>query len=74
MNALEIKGDWNIAKGKLKQKWSKLTDDDLLYVTGKKEELFGRIQKSTGETREVIERAVEEATAFCRVAAAQHLP
>jgi uncharacterized protein YjbJ (UPF0337 family) len=74
MNTLEIKGDWNIAKGKLKQKWSKLTDDDLQYVAGKQEELFGRIQKSTGETREVVEKAVEEATSFCRVADAQHLP
>jgi uncharacterized protein YjbJ (UPF0337 family) len=40
MNTLEIKGDWNIAKGKLKQKGSKLTDDDLQYVAGKQEELF----------------------------------
>jgi uncharacterized protein YjbJ (UPF0337 family) len=74
MNTLEIKGDWNIAKGKLKQKWAKLTDDDLQYVAGKQEELFGRIQKSTGETREAIEKAVEEATSFCRVTDAQHLP
>jgi len=73
MNALEIKGDWNIAKGKLKQKWASLTEDDLQYVEGKQEELFGRIQKSTGETREEIEKAVEDATAFCRVADAQHL-
>ena len=70
MNTLEIKGDWNIAKGKLKQKWAKLTDDDLQYVAGKQEELFGRIQKSTGETREAIEKVVEEATS----ADAQHLP
>jgi uncharacterized protein YjbJ (UPF0337 family) len=74
MNTLEIKGDWNIAKGKLKQKWAKLTEDDLQYVEGKQEELFGRIQKSTGETREAIEKALEEATAFGRVADAQHLP
>jgi len=74
MNTLEIKGDWNIAKGKLKQKWAKLTDDDLQYVAGKQEEFFGRIQKSTGETREAVEKAVEEATAFCRVSDAQHLP
>ncbi len=49
MNTLEIKGDWNIAKGKLKQKWAKLTDDDLQFVQGKQEELVGRIQKRTGE-------------------------
>ncbi len=74
MNTLKIKGDWNMAKGKLKQKWATLTDDDLQYVEGKSDELFGRIQKSTGETRETIEKAVEEATSFCRVGDAQHLP
>ena len=56
MNTLKIKGDWNMAKGKLKQKWATLTDDDLQYVEGKHEELFGRIQKSTGETRAAIEK------------------
>ena len=61
MNTLEIKGDWNIIKGKLKQKWAKLTDDDLQFVEGKQEELLGRIQKATGETREAIENAVKEA-------------
>jgi uncharacterized protein YjbJ (UPF0337 family) len=61
MNKLEIKGDWNIAKGKLKQKWAKLTDDDLKYVNGKSDELLGRIQKRTGETREAIEKAIHEA-------------
>ena len=61
MTKLEIKGDWNITKGKLKQKWAKLTDDDLQYVEGKHDELFGRIQKATGETREAIEKAVKEA-------------
>jgi len=60
MNKLEIKGDWNITKGKLKQKWAKLTDDDLQYVDGKQDELFGRIQKCTGETREAIEKAFKE--------------
>ena len=61
MTTLEIKGDWNITKGKLKQKWAKLTDDDLQYVEGRHDELFGRIQKATGETREAIEKAVTEA-------------
>ena len=60
MNKLEIKGDWNIAKGKLKQKWAKLTDDDLQFVAGKEEELLGRIQKRTGEARESVERALNE--------------
>ena len=61
MNKLEIKGDWNIAKGKLKQKWADLTDDDLQYVEGKQDELVGRIQKRTGQAREAIEDAIREA-------------
>jgi uncharacterized protein YjbJ (UPF0337 family) len=60
MNSLEMKGDWNIAKGKLKQKWAKLTDDDLQYVDGKQDEMLGRIQKRTGESREAIEKAIKE--------------
>lgn len=60
MNKLEIKGDWNIAKGKLKQKWADLTDDDLQYVEGKQDELVGRIQKKTGAAREDIEDAIRE--------------
>jgi len=61
MNKLQVKGDWNVAKGKLKQKWAKLTDDDLSYVEGKQDELIGRIQKRTGENRAAIEKAVHEA-------------
>jgi uncharacterized protein YjbJ (UPF0337 family) len=57
MNKLKVKGDWNITKGKLKQKWAKLTDDDLQYVEGKNDELLGRIQKRTGETRELAGQA-----------------
>jgi len=65
MTKLEIKGDWNITKGKLKQKWAKLTDDDLQFVEGKSEEMLGRIQKRTGESREAVEKAVHEACASC---------
>jgi len=61
MNKLEVKGNWNIAKGKLKQKWGTLTDDDLTYVEGAENELVGRIQKRTGERRDAIEKAVHEA-------------
>jgi uncharacterized protein YjbJ (UPF0337 family) len=60
MTTLEIKGDWNITKGKLRQKWATLTDNDLRYVQGQGEELLGRIQKRTGETREAIELAIKE--------------
>ena len=64
-NKLEIKGDWNITKGKLKQKWAKLTDDDLQFAKGKQEELLGRIQKRTGETREAIYKAIKDASSCC---------
>lgn len=60
MNELAIKGNWNIAKGKLKQRWGDLTDDDLDYIEGKEEELVGRIQKRTGESREAVEEAINE--------------
>ena len=60
MNKLQITGNWNIAKGKLKQKWADLTDDDLDYVEGKEDELIGRIQKRTGQEREEIEKALKE--------------
>lgn len=65
MTTLEIKGDWNIIQGKLKQKWAKLTDDDLQYAVGKQEELLGRIQKRTGETREAVEKAIKESSGGC---------
>lgn len=65
MNTLVIKGNWNIAKGKLKEKWSKLTDNDLEYFEGKHDELYGRIQKRTGETLEAVQKAVKEASACC---------
>ena len=65
MTTLEIKDDWNITKGKLKQKWAKLTDDDLQYAEGKQEELVGRIQKRTGETREMVEKVIKESSGAC---------
>lgn len=57
MTTLEIKGDWNIIKGKLKQKWAALTEDDLKYEKGQQEELLGRIQKRTGATKEAVVEA-----------------
>lgn len=62
MNTTELKGNWNIAKGKLKQQYAQLTDDDLRYVEGKEDELFGRLQKKTGQTREALERYLERET------------
>jgi uncharacterized protein YjbJ (UPF0337 family) len=58
MNTLELKGRWNEIKGKLKQKYADLTDDDLKYTEGEDEELIGRLQKKLGKTKEEILDAV----------------
>jgi uncharacterized protein YjbJ (UPF0337 family) len=51
---LKIKGNWNELKGKIKQKYANLTDNDLLYEEGKEDELYGRLEKKTGRTKEQI--------------------
>jgi uncharacterized protein YjbJ (UPF0337 family) len=60
MNTQIIKGNWDIAKGKLKQRYAKLTDNDLRFVDGKEDELIGRIEKVTGERREVLEKFLND--------------
>jgi uncharacterized protein YjbJ (UPF0337 family) len=60
MNSQIIKGDWDIAKGKLKQKYAKLTDNDLRFVVGKEDELIGRLEKATGARREELERFLRD--------------
>lgn len=52
MNKLTIKGNWNELKGKIKQKYGQLTDEDLAYAEGKEDELLGRLQKKTGKTKD----------------------
>jgi uncharacterized protein YjbJ (UPF0337 family) len=54
MDKLEIKGNWNKWKGKVKQAYSNLTDDDLKYEEGKDEELLGRLQEKTGKTKDEV--------------------
>ena len=54
MTELEIKGSWNDVKGQMKQKYAQLTDDELLFVEGKDDELLGRLQKALGRTKEEI--------------------
>jgi uncharacterized protein YjbJ (UPF0337 family) len=61
MDKLEIKGNWNQAKGKLKQKYGQLTDNDLTFIEGKEEELLGRLQEKTGKTREELVKEINEA-------------
>lgn len=54
MDNLNLKGNWNVVKGKLKQNYGELTDDDLTYVEGKEDELYGRLQKKLGKTKEEV--------------------
>lgn len=57
---LEIKGNWDVLKGKLKQKFSKLTDDDLMFAEGKEDELLGRLEKKLGKTKEELRDTIEK--------------
>jgi uncharacterized protein YjbJ (UPF0337 family) len=59
MTNLQFKGSWNEAKGKLKQKYGQLTDDDLAFAEGKDEELLGRLQKKLGKTKEELRKEIE---------------
>ena len=54
MDTLRIKGNWNQLKGKIKQKYPDLTDDDLMFVPGKEDDLLGRIQRKTGKSRDEV--------------------
>ena len=56
---LNLKGNWNEVKGKVKQKYADLTDDDLLYEEGKDDELLGRIQKKAGKTKQEVKDWIE---------------
>ena len=60
MNTTEIKGNWNELKGKLKQKYANLTDDDLLFVEGKQDELIGRLEKKLGKTKDEVRKIIAE--------------
>jgi uncharacterized protein YjbJ (UPF0337 family) len=59
MTKLEFKGGWNEVKGKLKQKYAQLTDDDLAFAEGKDEELLGRLQQKLGKSKEDLRRELE---------------
>jgi uncharacterized protein YjbJ (UPF0337 family) len=60
MNKLSFRGNWNEIKGKLKQKYANLTDDDLTFIEGKEDELLGRLQQRTGRTREQLREEIEK--------------
>lgn len=56
----KLRGNWNVIKGKLKQKYGELTDDDLTYEKGKEDELFGRIEKRTGKAKSEVKKFIDE--------------
>ena len=59
MTSLKIKGTWNELKGKLKQKYGQLTDDDLTFAEGKEEEMLGRLQQRLGKNKEDLRKEIE---------------
>jgi uncharacterized protein YjbJ (UPF0337 family) len=60
MNKLTIEGNWNEIKGKLKQKYGELTDDDLTFAKGKEDEMYGRLQKKLGKTKDEIKKEIAD--------------
>jgi uncharacterized protein YjbJ (UPF0337 family) len=57
---LQVKGGWNAVKGKLKQKYGQLTDDDLSFAEGKEDELLGRLQQRLGKSKEDLRAEIEK--------------
>ena len=60
MNTTELKGNWNEQKGKLKQQFAYLTDNDLMFEEGKKDEMLGRLQVKLGKTKEELHKMIEK--------------
>lgn len=59
MNWDQMEGKWKQAKGSIKEKWGKLTDDDLDVIAGKKDQLVGKIQERYGITKEEAQKQVD---------------
>lgn len=59
-NVTELKGNWNQVKGKLKLKFAMLTDNDLLIINGKQDEMIGRLQVKLGKTKDEIHKLIAE--------------
>jgi uncharacterized protein YjbJ (UPF0337 family) len=58
MNTTEVKGNWNEQKGKLKQQFATLTDNDLMFEEGKKDEMLGKVQIKLGKTKEEMQKII----------------
>lgn len=60
MNSTEMKGNWEEQKGKLKQKFAALTDNDFMFAEGKKEEMFGRLQIKLSKSKEELRKIISD--------------
>jgi uncharacterized protein YjbJ (UPF0337 family) len=60
MNTISVKGNWNEQKGKLKQKFAVLTDNDLIYEEGRQDEMYGKLQIKLGKTKEELRKIISE--------------
>ncbi len=60
MNETTVKGGWNELKGKIKQAYGDLTDDDLTHEEGKEDEMWGKVQQKTGKTKDEINKAIAD--------------
>ncbi len=60
MNTTELKGNWDEQKGKLKQKFAALTDNDLMLIEGKQDEMLGKLQIKLGKTKEELHKIISE--------------
>lgn len=67
MNWDQIQGDWKRFKGKVREKWGKLTDDEIDKINGRRDQLAGAIQKAYGKSKETAEREIEEFYRDCTV-------
>jgi uncharacterized protein YjbJ (UPF0337 family) len=63
MNTDMLKGDWTNLKGKIKEKWGKLTDDDLTVIEGKRDQIAGKLQERYGYAKEQAQKELDE---FCK--------
>ncbi|WP_078062806.1 YtxH domain-containing protein [Solirubrum puertoriconensis] len=59
-SSLNMKGDWNVSKGKLKQQYAQLTDDDLVYTEGAADDLVGRLQDKLGKSKREIVKLLND--------------
>ncbi|WP_298267701.1 CsbD family protein [Gemmatimonas sp.] len=60
MNAQTIEGNWTQFKGKIREQWGKLTDDDVDIIAGKREQLIGKIKERYGKSTDVVSREIKE--------------